>query len=102
MCIDRKQVCDGTPQCQDRSDELDCFSRSHECKHQCDNKTRCIPESFLCDGEKDCVDATDEANCCELTKISNKLWFSEFIMVVGHNAKRHKVPFLMQLPRASG
>ncbi len=63
MCIDRKQVCDGTPQCQDRSDELDCFSRSHECKHQCDNKTRCIPDSFLCDGEKDCVDATDEANC---------------------------------------
>ncbi|XP_026129087.1 low-density lipoprotein receptor-related protein 2-like [Carassius auratus] len=67
MCIDRKQVCDGTPQCQDRSDELDCFSRSHECKHQCDNKTRCIPESFLCDGEKDCVDATDEHNCAPIT-----------------------------------
>uniref|UniRef100_A0A672M2Z5 Si:dkey-88l16.3 n=1 Tax=Sinocyclocheilus grahami TaxID=75366 RepID=A0A672M2Z5_SINGR len=68
MCIDRKQVCDGTPQCQDRSDELDCFSRSHKCKHQCDDKTRCIPESFLCDGEKDCVDATDEANCSEIKR----------------------------------
>ncbi|KAA0703655.1 Histone-lysine N-methyltransferase PRDM9 [Triplophysa tibetana] len=65
MCIEKIQVCDGTPQCQDRSDETDCFTRSHECKHRCDNKTLCIPESFLCDGEKDCLDATDEANCSQ-------------------------------------
>lgn len=66
MCIDQKLVCDGTPQCQDRSDEQDCFKATQGCSHLCDNKTRCVPEGFLCDGEQDCLDGTDEANCGEL------------------------------------
>lgn len=55
-------MCDGVPQCQDRSDELECAKYMEGCAHQCD-KSRCIPSSFLCDGEQDCADGSDEASC---------------------------------------
>lgn len=56
-------MCDGAPNCQDRSDELGCYEMMEGCNHQCDDKNRCIPETFLCDGEVDCQDGSDEANC---------------------------------------
>lgn len=65
MCIDKKLVCDGTPHCQDRSDEMNCFKLSESCNHYCDNRSRCIPETFLCDGQRDCSDGTDETGCGE-------------------------------------
>uniref|UniRef100_A0A8D3C0A7 EGF-like domain-containing protein n=1 Tax=Scophthalmus maximus TaxID=52904 RepID=A0A8D3C0A7_SCOMX len=64
-CIEQSQVCDGVPQCQDRSDELACAKHMEGCAHHCDDKSRCIPNSFLCDGERDCLDGSDEANCAE-------------------------------------
>uniref|UniRef100_A0A8C7RPG1 EGF-like domain-containing protein n=1 Tax=Oncorhynchus mykiss TaxID=8022 RepID=A0A8C7RPG1_ONCMY len=58
-------MCDGKAQCQDRSDEMDCFKRTKSCSHRCDNNSRCIPETFLCDGERDCSDGSDEEGCGE-------------------------------------
>lgn len=59
----KDQVCDGVPQCQDRSDEISCAKRMEGCAHLCDENSRCIPNSFLCDGEQDCGDGSDEATC---------------------------------------
>ena len=72
-CIEKDQVCDGVPQCQDRSDELQCIKHMDGCVHHCDNKNRCLPANFLCDGEMDCLDGTDEANCGRLKLIYGSL-----------------------------
>lgn len=64
-------MCDDIPQCQDRSDEVDCLKDPGSCAHHCDNKSRCLPASMLCDGEWDCLDGTDEANCGRLKRSEN-------------------------------
>ncbi|XP_019887334.2 probable GPI-anchored adhesin-like protein PGA55 [Ooceraea biroi] len=91
-CIDEDKVCDGTADCPNSSDEIDCqyidFKRrehmngeigkpdyskdlevtsSDECspyEHPCDGG--CINALSVCDGEKDCLDGTDEENCTNL------------------------------------
>lgn len=63
MCIPESEVCDGRPQCQDRSDELDCWEKTKSCEFRCADGKRCIPQKFLCDGEMDCLDGSDEVEC---------------------------------------
>ncbi|KAK5900682.1 hypothetical protein CgunFtcFv8_025624 [Champsocephalus gunnari] len=68
MCIPAAEVCDGKPQCQDQSDERDCWIKTKSCAHRCGK--RCIPSTFLCDGEKDCLDGSDEEGCDPVTAAS--------------------------------
>uniref|UniRef100_A0AC35UI09 EGF-like domain-containing protein n=1 Tax=Rhabditophanes sp. KR3021 TaxID=114890 RepID=A0AC35UI09_9BILA len=66
-CIQRKKVCDGTPDCSDGEDELDCGCDA-ETSYQCKSKTssgfgKCIGLEKRCDGYEDCPGGDDEKEC---------------------------------------
>lgn len=65
MCIPKWQVCDGVPQCHDKSDELACTVITNGCnatQFKCANR-KCIANAFVCDSKDDCGDASDEKYC---------------------------------------
>ncbi|KAF7260556.1 hypothetical protein EG68_02066, partial [Paragonimus skrjabini miyazakii] len=71
QCIKSNLVCDGTPNCDDKSDE-------HRCYYACaNNKTKHV--RYLCDGFDDCGDGSDESVCAFLLtgKLSSSIYSSK-------------------------
>ncbi|XP_049879788.1 putative vitellogenin receptor [Pectinophora gossypiella] len=69
LCIDRAQMCDGTTDCTDGSDEAQTLCSTFNCLHtefMCASG-HCVLKPFLCDGEPDCKDGSDENDCANKT-----------------------------------
>ncbi|HIA04469.1 MAG TPA: DUF1566 domain-containing protein, partial [Myxococcales bacterium] len=61
-CISGTKECDGTPQCMNGSDELNCSPAGCSAdEFACDGE--CFPNEYKCDNEPDCSDESDELNC---------------------------------------
>jgi len=78
-CLNSTQVCDGTPNCEDASDEKSefCTEKIRMCEQvnathcecllddmMCDN-LMCLNKNKFCDGVNDCGDNSDEPENCE-------------------------------------
>ena len=63
LCLDWRQICDGTQNCMFGSDEQNCdileMNTCDDDEYRCSNGM-CIPDQYFLDGEPDCLDWTDE------------------------------------------
>lgn len=73
QCISRLWHCDGTPDCRNHKDEVECGQDEYrysllarKCEDRyfyCYTSDVCLPYKWVCDGHLDCPNLEDELNC---------------------------------------
>ncbi|KAL3890582.1 hypothetical protein ACJMK2_002864 [Sinanodonta woodiana] len=74
-CISTMYFCDGIPDCQGGTDELNC-ANCIVSEFECTNH-KCIPASQRCDGIPQCGDKSDEYACVIVAKDVSKIYHSQ-------------------------
>lgn len=63
-CVPAQWRCDGTSDCEDGSDEVNCTRRvCLEPFVSCSDQSSCVLKKKFCDGKFDCADRSDEVGC---------------------------------------